>query len=483
VPAGHGASRTSSAVVRYSPIQQGGLWQQPQRLYQPTQPAAGGGGSTPHRYWRVRSTATYLSSPNALAYAEVAFRATAGGSALSFSGRPLATTLDGSGDTYSREKAFDANNATFWSTLGASAPGGGHYIGIDLGSGVSSDVNEVVLRVRPDAFREDPQDIHVEWSDDGTNWTEKWAITGIGAWSAGEQRVYAFSSGYSLTADVGNYTLTGTATAPKVGRNLVASTGAYAITGQAVGVKRGFRLVGAVGSYALVGTATTLRIARRLAAAAGAYALTGTAALLKAGRSLVATPGSYTLTGQNVTLIKTGGYTLGAAPGAYVLTGTAANLLRGRRLIAAVGSYAIAGQAAGLRIARLLTAQSGAYAYTGNSANLIYTPLGAYLLTADAGTYVLNGTPASLRLARKLSLTPGAYILSGQPVTLTALVQSLFVRDTAPANVGLEGSPTPATLTLAAAATPEDAPLDVAAVSPLGAFVKDAAPGAVELTD
>lgn len=98
------------------------------------------------------------------------------------------------------------------------------------------------------------------------------------------------------------------------------------------------------GAVTITGTAATLRAARRLAADAGAESITGTAASLKYGRLLSAGAGSVLINGTAATLLYSGANkVLAANAGVYSITGTAANLLAGRRLTGDAGAYSITG--------------------------------------------------------------------------------------------------------------------------------------------
>lgn len=151
----------------------------------------------------------------------------------------------------------------------------------------------------------------------------------------------------SLTLVPGSYALTGTATSLRIARRQVESVGSYSITGTATNLRIARRLVEAVGSYNITGTATALRVARKLAEASGSYSITGTATGLKSGRQLATSPGAYVYSGTAVTLTYTpasiGGNILTATPGSYSIAGSTVQLIRGRRLNIASGSYLLQG--------------------------------------------------------------------------------------------------------------------------------------------
>lgn len=167
-----------------------------------------------------------------------------------------------------------------------------------------------------------------------------------------------------------------------------------------------YSLTADVGAYSLTGIDATLTytpasVNYSLTADAGTYALTGVDAGLTFARRLLADAGSYSLMGIDATLVYVpggGAYTLTADTGAYSLTGNDAGLTFARSMTADVGSYTLNGVDAGLVVGRRLTADTGAYALAGVDADLIYTALGptAYALTAETGSYVLSGNAAGL---------------------------------------------------------------------------------------
>ena len=89
----------------------------------------------------------------------------------------------------------------------------------------------------------------------------------IGELAVGE--LGSFSIGvFTLTADLGTYTLSGQAVTLRSSRTLTAATGSYTLTGQDITFSRD----------------------RRIAAYAGAYAISGQAAVPIATRTLTASP-------------------------------------------------------------------------------------------------------------------------------------------------------------------------------------------------
>lgn len=135
------------------------------------------------------------------------------------------------------------------------------------------------------------------------SFTQAIAVAGSGGWGFAQVSVApAPTTDYTMAADAGSYTLTGTAATLRASLRIIADAGSYALTGTAAALKRGYGIVAAAGSYAITGTAATLTSARRMVADAGSYALTGTAAALKAAFRMVADAGSYILTGSSAML-------------------------------------------------------------------------------------------------------------------------------------------------------------------------------------
>lgn len=86
---------------------------------------------------------------------------------------------------------------------------------------------------------------------------------------------------YTLTADAGSYTETGTATNLLKSSLVGIGTGTYAETGQAVSLLKSSKITIGAGSYALSGQAVGLFRNRTLSVVAGSYVITGTAVNLR----------------------------------------------------------------------------------------------------------------------------------------------------------------------------------------------------------
>ena len=80
---------------------------------------------------------------------------------------------------------------------------------------------------------------------------------------------------FSIAADSGSYSLTGTAATLKFGRLLSAGSGSFSVTGSSADVLFGRKLAANSGSFSVTGTAATPKFGRLLSAGSGAYSISG----------------------------------------------------------------------------------------------------------------------------------------------------------------------------------------------------------------
>lgn len=120
------------------------------------------------------------------------------------------------------------------------------------------------------------------------------------------------ATGYALSADVGDYLLTGvdaalTYTPVSSSRSIVADAGVYSLSGGDALLPRGFSEAGEYGSYAGTGQNASLKVARLLAGDFGEYTLNGSDAALTAtgavAYNLAGDFGQYAITGLAASLI------------------------------------------------------------------------------------------------------------------------------------------------------------------------------------
>lgn len=137
------------------------------------------------RYWRIYTTDTNYptagASADAVSIAEVTW--------VDFNGltvpKPTGVTVTAGSQfdsPYAGSKAYDNDNATFWSGAGPRIP---DWIAFDFGAGAVFDFRQVTIRARNDSYHtQAPRDFQIQYSDDGATWMTYWSKAGI-TWSAG----------------------------------------------------------------------------------------------------------------------------------------------------------------------------------------------------------------------------------------------------------------------------------------------------------
>ena len=165
------------------------------------------------------------------------------------------------------------------------------------------------------------------------------------------------------------------------------------------------------GTFALSGQTSDLLFKRKLIADNGSFTLSGQTSDLLFNRNLVSDAGNFNLTGQDSNLLFN--RLLASDVGAFNLTGNDIGLLYNRVLNVENGAFILSGQDTSLHFNRLLTLENGSFVLTGNDADLIYTPIGGYVLTADGGSFNLTGFDSNLLSGRNLISEVGNYNLTG----------------------------------------------------------------------
>lgn len=151
-----------------------------------------------------------------------------------------------------------------------------------------------------------------------------------------------------------------------------------------------FTLPADSGAYTYSGTDAALEFGASVSADSGSYTYTGTNADLNRGYPLTAGSGTYTYSGTDaaLTFAGAGAFTLEADSGSYSYSGTAAGLEAAFVLSADSGSYSYSGTNADLNRGYPLPADSGSYTYSGTTVALT----AGLVLSADSGTYTYTGT-------------------------------------------------------------------------------------------
>lgn len=183
-----------------------------------------------HRYWRIYATANNGSSNCSVG--ELQFRTTAGGADQCTGGTAIESDHGGA---YVAANAFDDNTGTFWWTSTARP----NWIGYDFGAGNEKDIVEVSMAPRSDGYYyETPGDFKLQYSDNGTDWTDSQGWEGQ-IWSSATARV--FTSGtrrykivitHNNASDAGNIAIAEMEIHTSISGSDVCSGGASFGTGQ-----------------------------------------------------------------------------------------------------------------------------------------------------------------------------------------------------------------------------------------------------------
>lgn len=135
-----------------------------------------------HAYWRLHSMRA--DNDDAVALAEMEFRATPGGADQATGGTPSASSIFSG--SFPASAAFDDDGGTLWS-----AANGSNWAWLQYQFGSAVEVTEVVIAARDDvAAITSPGEFAFQYSDDGVTWTTAWALVGETSWSLGETRTY-----------------------------------------------------------------------------------------------------------------------------------------------------------------------------------------------------------------------------------------------------------------------------------------------------
>ena len=221
---------------------------------------------------------------------------------------------------------------------------------------------------------------------------------------------------YTLTADNGVFSYTGTENDLLAGRKLVAGSDSFSITGTDVDLQVDHPLDAGSGEFTITGTDAGLIADRILPAESDSFSITGTDLVLAKGYKLPASSGTFTLTGTDIRLAAD--RTLAADTTSYTVTGTDVDLIYtpgSAVLDAESGTFSVTGTDADLRVDRRLDAESGSFSITGTDVGMA----AGRKLDAATGTFTLTGTDVSLKADRNLDAGSAAFSITGTDVTLT----------------------------------------------------------------
>jgi hypothetical protein len=188
------------------------------------------------------------------------------------------------------------------------------------------------------------------------------------------------------------------------------------------GVLSGYTLDAELGEYTTTGVVAGLTPSNppgdvSMAAVTGTYNIVGASSI--SDIMAVAALGTFTLSGLNNNLTAVVSNRLIAATGSYALNGVASNVAYNRKAAAATGAFALTGVAAASLRAYAVAAVRGVYALAGQDATLSAASVTNFTVTIESGTFTYSGVSVPLRPAYKGVLDAGAIVLTGQDTTST----------------------------------------------------------------
>ena len=239
--------------------------------------------------------------------------------------------------------------------------------------------------------------------------TQSFALTGVDA-----TLTKTTVAGYTLTASAGSFSLTGNAANLAVGRKVTAAQGSFSLTGIAAGLKATRIVTAMTQSFTLTGVAANLKAARTITGAVRTFALTGINNHLATTRTITATAQSFILTGYDANLVTTAAKTLFAATGHFNLTGISSILSKGSRALASVGIFTVGTSPAGLASTRIIVSGPGTFSLSGQSSTLAFNRK----LPISSRQFVVSGIASNLSRTRSLYATPRQFLLTGNTTYL-----------------------------------------------------------------
>jgi len=163
---------------------------------------------TAHRYWRLYNIKN--GDGTFCTITELIMATSAGGASVCTGGTASASTEYGSG--WVAAAAFDGtvSGDQGWASASVAAGAIGQWLAYDFGAGNAKDIIEVriVSRSNPAGLNQTPKYFRIEYSDDGTSWSQRGMVqVSTADWTANETRT--FSIGSSDAALINNTYLRG----------------------------------------------------------------------------------------------------------------------------------------------------------------------------------------------------------------------------------------------------------------------------------
>ena len=275
---------------------------------------------------------------------------------------------------------------------------------------------------------------------DFETWPDPWVTAGDTN-TANNYSLYvvytAASGGTTISAEAGEFTITGADNSLLFNRILPLSPGEFNITGVNSTLLFNRALSLTPGEFNITGVNNSLLFNRLLSLSSGEFTITGVDNSLLFNKALSLTPGEFNITGIDSTLLKnylivleTGSFLisgedstltytpitegenffLNCEPGIYALTGYEAALLKHTIFNLDAGEFAITGEDVAFLFNRFLNAETGSFILTGVSAFL----LSLREINLETGSYSITGQEASVLLNRLIAAESGSFTITGE---------------------------------------------------------------------
>ncbi|CAJ4966302.1 F5/8 type C domain [Burkholderia pseudomallei] len=145
-----------------------------------------------HRYWRL--SFIYDNGGSALSSATTAITelqlCTSDATNRVGSGTASASSSNAS---YPAANAFDGSTSTWWASNGAANP---TWLAYDFGAGNAWDIQQITITSRNDGSysSQSPTAFYVQYSDDGSTWTNYWFVpqSQVVAWTQASSQTFAY---------------------------------------------------------------------------------------------------------------------------------------------------------------------------------------------------------------------------------------------------------------------------------------------------
>jgi hypothetical protein len=152
-----------------------------------------------HRYWRL-----YIDDSNYGGYVnlmELELRTSIGGSSVATGGTASASST---GFGWSASNAFDGLTNTFgtgWHSNTNNLPTTAEWLQYDFGAGNDKDIAEFAIWARTSQVDFFPKDFRLQWSDNGSTYTDVWRAKGVTSWNVTNPKAFHADFRYDVSGE------------------------------------------------------------------------------------------------------------------------------------------------------------------------------------------------------------------------------------------------------------------------------------------